>query len=56
MKIYNITYLVLGVFLTAIGLFIDLYLQIINWIVWILIAIGAGLIGGAFHNPDKSKK
>ena len=56
MKLYNVTYFVLGLLLTATGLFMDLYLQIMNWIIWILIATGSGLIGGAFHNPDKSKK
>lgn len=57
MKIYNIiTYLILGLFLAIAGLFFDLYLQILNWMVILSIICGGALIDGSFHNPSKTHK
>lgn len=56
MKIYNITYLILGLFLAIAGLFFDLYLQILNWMVILSIICGGALIGGLFSQSAKNSQ
>jgi hypothetical protein len=52
MKNHKNTYRIIGLGLTAAGLFVDFYFQIINWLVWLLIIIGAALFGGSFKKSE----